>query len=338
MTSPRISVLIPTYNYARYLPEAIESVLAQDFGDFELLISDDCSTDNSAEIIAQYAAKDSRIRCRIHQARLGMVQNWNWCLSEARGEYIKFVFGDDKLASRQTLTKLVGLLANDASAALAASARYLIGADSGALEIWDEFGRPGRHKGTDVICRCLRQDHNLVGEPSVVLFRKRDAARGFSLRYRQLVDLEFWFHLLEQGDFMYTPEPLSCFRKHPGQQTEVNDATEIGKWEVLQLFEEYQTRAYNTVRGLRLRQFNRLYELRKRRKRTGCVPQELLEMESELNGRLSRSWYAVYWLRRRVTRPLDNLSDWLKRRRPSRRAVPTLTSGPPIPAKNYDPQ
>ena len=47
MTSPKISVLIPTYNYARYLPEAIDSVLAQDFEDYELIVSDDCSSDKT---------------------------------------------------------------------------------------------------------------------------------------------------------------------------------------------------------------------------------------------------------------------------------------------------
>jgi glycosyltransferase involved in cell wall biosynthesis len=322
MISPRISVLIPTYNYARFLPEAIASVLEQDFEDFELLISDDCSTDDSAEVIARYAAKDSRIRFLIHRARLGMVQNWNWCLSEARGEYIKFVFGDDKLASQQTLTKLVGLLADDASAALAASARYLIGANSEVLEIWDEFGRPGRHKGTDVICRCLKEDRNLVGEPSVVLFRKRDAARGFSLRYRQVVDLEFWYHLLEKGEFVYTSEPLCCFRKHPGQQTEVNAANQIGEWEHFQLFEDYGTRAYNRGQSLRLRQFERLYDLRKKRKRGAQFPHEIIEKERELRRQLTVFWYAVHWLRRRITRPFDNLVDWRgRRRRKSRRAI-----------------
>ena len=272
MPPPKISVLIPTYNYARYLSEAIESVLVQDFSEFELLISDDCSTDDSAEVIARYAAKDRRIRFQIQPARLGMVENWNWCLSEARGEYIKFVFGDDKLASRETLTKMLGLMEDNPSAALVASARYLIGANSEVLEIWDELGKPGRHKGTGVICQCLKADRNLIGEPSVALFRKRNAARGFSLRYRQLVDLEFWFHLLEQGDFVYTAEPLCCFRKHAGQQTEVNDATEIGKWEVLQLFADFRAKAYNNVRGFRLRQFNRLYELRKKRKRSAYTP------------------------------------------------------------------
>ena len=315
MTSPKISVLIPTYNYARYLPEAIESVLTQDFEDFELLISEDCSTDGSAEVIACYAAKDKRVRFQVHPARLGMVQNWNWCLSEARGEYIKFVFGDDKLASQQTLTKLLGLIESNPSIALAASARYLIGGDSEVLAIWDEFGKPGRHIGTEVICQCLDEDCNLVGEPSAVLFRKRDAARGFNPRYRQLVDLELWFHLLEQGDFVYTAEPLCCFRKHPQQQTQVNDASGIGQWEIFQLFGDYRSRAYDKARGVPWRQFNRLYELRKRRKRSTNVPEEMLEMESDLSRRISRFWYAAYWSRRRITRPFNNLLQWMERRR-----------------------
>ena len=72
---PKISVLIPTYNYARFLPAAVESVLAQDFREFELLISDDASTDGSAEVIRSYAERDSRIRFRLHTANLGMVKN-----------------------------------------------------------------------------------------------------------------------------------------------------------------------------------------------------------------------------------------------------------------------
>jgi glycosyltransferase involved in cell wall biosynthesis len=85
MKSPTVSILIPTYNYARHLPAAIESVLDQDFLDFELLIADDASTDNTEEICREYEAKDSRIRFFCHAENLGMVENWNWCLQQARG-------------------------------------------------------------------------------------------------------------------------------------------------------------------------------------------------------------------------------------------------------------
>jgi glycosyltransferase involved in cell wall biosynthesis len=324
MKLPRISVLIPTYNYARYLPEAIESVLAQDWRDLELLISDDGSTDGSAEVIAACAAKDSRIRFRIHPINLGMVQNWNWCLSEARGEYIKFLFGDDKLASRHALGKLVELLETTPAATLAASARYVVGEKSEILELWDSFRKPGVHSGSEVMVQCLNQTGNLIGEPSVALFRKRDAARGFNLNYRQLVDLEFWFHLLERGDFVYSPEPLCCFRKHAAQQSEVNGAGGIGKWELFQLFGDYRATACNKGQDVRWRQFNRLYyELRKNRRRSAYVPEELLELESDMSERISRFWYAAYWSRRKITRPANHFFKWLERRlRRGRRTTP----------------
>ena len=327
MKSPRISVLIPTYNYARYLPEAIESVLEQDWRDLELLISDDGSTDGSREVIARYAAKDSRIRFQIHPTNLGMVQNWNWCLSEARGEYIKFLFGDDKLASRQALGKLLELLETNPSATLAASARYVLGEKSEVLDLWDDFRKSGMHNGSEVIVRCLNETGNLIGEPSAALFRKRDAARGFNLRYRQLVDLEFWFHLLEQGDFIYTPEPLCCFRQHPGQQTEVNSAGGIGKWELFELFGDYCAKARGKGQDVHLRRFNRLYyELRKKRRRSEYVPEEMIEMERDLSVRISRFWYAAYWLRRKITRPVNHFLKWLERcLRRGCRAVPVAS-------------
>src|ERR1017187_4725833 len=313
MTSPKVSVLIPTYNYVRYLPEAIESVLEQDWRDLELLISDDCFTDGSCEVIARYAAKDNRIRFQIHPANLGMVRNWNWCLSEARGEYIKFLFGDDKLASREALGKLLQLLETNASVALAASARYLVGEYSEALETWDDFCKPGVHNGTEVIARCLEEDRNLIGEPSAVLFRRRDAARGFDLRYQQIVDLEMWFHVLERGGFAYTQEPLCCCRKHAQQQTEVNKPRRIGEMEVVRLFGEYYDKPYLRARDLRRSLFSQLYNLRKYRKRHLRLPEDVLAIERALSAKMPRFWCAAFWSRRKVTQPFRQLQRWRKR-------------------------
>jgi glycosyltransferase involved in cell wall biosynthesis len=315
MTAPKVSVLIPTYNYARYLPEAIESVLAQDFRDFELLISDDCSSDGSAEVIARYAAQDRRIRFQIQPANLGMVENWNWCLSQARGDYIKFLFGDDKLASRQALTNLFALLEADTSVVLAASARFLIGDDSEVIEIWNDFGRPGVHKGTEMVCRCLDEDSNLVGEPSVVLFRRRDAARGFNLRYHQIADEEMWVHLLERGNFAFTSEPLCCFRKHALQQTAINRLSQLGCLEAMRLFREHYSKPYLRSKGYRKRIFDRVYELRKRRIRTAQPVEELLAIELYLTAQITRPWYAMLWSRRRLIRPFQNLGRWMKAQR-----------------------
>ncbi len=96
MTSqPKVSVLVPVYNGEKYLAECLDSVLAQDFANMEILIADDGSTDGSRELIRHYAEKDSRIRWWRNPANLGLAGNFNACLRAARNDYIKYVLQDD---------------------------------------------------------------------------------------------------------------------------------------------------------------------------------------------------------------------------------------------------
>jgi glycosyltransferase involved in cell wall biosynthesis len=220
--SPTVSVCMPTYNQAKYLPEAIESVLRQTFLDFELLIIDDRSTDNSADIIQSYSRRDQRIRFLVNEHNIGMVNNWNRCIEEASGEYIKFLFGDDVLASPAALARMVSVLESNDRIVLVASARNLIDHQSRVKNVISEYVGRSPCDGKQVIMDCLLDQQNRVGEPSVVLFRKRQAMRGFDRRYRQIVDLEMWFHVLEQGMFAYIHDPLCSFRHHDTQQTRFN--------------------------------------------------------------------------------------------------------------------
>ena len=103
--APKISVCIPTYNYAHYISFAVESVLNQQFTDFELIIVDDCSKDNTEEVVSRFLY-DKRVSFEKNERNLGLVGNWNKCLSKARGEYIKFVFADDMLASDEALGRM----------------------------------------------------------------------------------------------------------------------------------------------------------------------------------------------------------------------------------------
>jgi len=277
-----------------------------------LLVSDDCSTDGSAELLRRYAAKDNRIRCHIHSTNLGMVQHWNWCLSQARGEYVKFLFGDDKLANPQALSTLLGLLEGNPSAVLAASPRYQIDEDSKIIELWNDFGKPGLYKGSEVIHRCLRLVRNLIGEPSVVLFRKRDALRGFNVDYRQIVDEEMWLHLLTKGDFVFTSEPLCAFRKHEQQQTRINNEHHVGRKENPRLFLEHYNQPYAKRSDLRPCLFSQLYDLRKNLRRK-AVPREpdIVEIHRLLTQQMGW-WYGLYWLRRKTTKPFLNLARFVR--------------------------
>ena len=99
MPSPTISVCIPTYNGAEFLPETLASVAAQRFDDFEVVIVDDGSTDATIEIAERFARDESRARVIRNRTRAGSsARNANRCVEEARGEWLKFLFQDDVIA------------------------------------------------------------------------------------------------------------------------------------------------------------------------------------------------------------------------------------------------
>src|SRR5438552_7094742 len=94
MTAPAVSVLMTAHNRERYIGEAIESVLAQTFGDLELIVVDDCSTDRTVEVATRYRS-DPRVRIVRNEHNLGDYPNRNHAASFARGEFLKFHDSDD---------------------------------------------------------------------------------------------------------------------------------------------------------------------------------------------------------------------------------------------------
>ena len=93
--SPQITVIVPVYNTARYLPDCLDSILSQSMKDFEILAVNDASTDNSPDILAEYAAKDSRVRIVNHETNKGLLAGRLSGIRAARGKYIMFLDSDD---------------------------------------------------------------------------------------------------------------------------------------------------------------------------------------------------------------------------------------------------
>src|SRR5919109_5579420 len=113
----RVSIGMPVYNGVRFLKEAIESILAQTFEDFELIISDNASIDQTEQICREYAAKDKRIRYYRNEKNLGAARNYNRVFELSTGEYFKWQAHDD-LCDPQFLEKGVAVLARDPSIVL----------------------------------------------------------------------------------------------------------------------------------------------------------------------------------------------------------------------------
>jgi glycosyltransferase involved in cell wall biosynthesis len=127
MKTPKVSVLMPAYNAEKYLGEAIDSILNQTFTDFECIIIDDCSTDNTWKIIQKYAKKDSRIVGVQNKNNLGIAGNLNKAISLSKGKYLARMDADD-WAYPDRFEKQVSFLDENLE----------VGIVGGAMEVRDE--------------------------------------------------------------------------------------------------------------------------------------------------------------------------------------------------------
>jgi glycosyltransferase involved in cell wall biosynthesis len=213
-TPPKVSVLIPSYNSAHILDETIKSVLDQTYTDFELIIVDDQSKDNTDEVVKKYL-NDKRIAYYKNEKNLGLTGNFNKCLAYAQGEYIKFLMCDDKFHP-QLLEKFVPIMDQYPQVSLVTSYREEFGLNH---YLWKA---PFQHlvDGQKAIYHSL-QDCNWFGEPTTVMFRKSNLVLGgFNPEYHALVDWNMWLRQLSVGDCYVIPEVLSYFRIHPNQATQ----------------------------------------------------------------------------------------------------------------------
>jgi glycosyltransferase involved in cell wall biosynthesis len=215
--APLISICIPTYKGAEYLGAAIESVLTQSCGDFELIVADDNSPDHTEALVRSYA--DPRIVYLRNERNLGPQGNWNRCVAAARGRYVKLLPHDDLLLPG-CLTRQLALLEQDVEQRLALvfSAREVIGPGGRRLA---RRGYPGLSSASitagDLIAACVRRGTNLIGEPGAVMFRRELMRRvgEFDAAYPYVIDLDYWVRLLAHGDAYFIDEPLAAFRVSP---------------------------------------------------------------------------------------------------------------------------
>lgn len=117
MNAPLVSIGLPVYNGARFLEQALDSLLEQTLGDIEVIVSDNASTDRTAEICRGYAARDTRVRYIRQGSNIGALRNWNFVASQARGRYFKWASANDYCDGR-LLEKCVDVLEADASVVL----------------------------------------------------------------------------------------------------------------------------------------------------------------------------------------------------------------------------
>ncbi|MCW8839090.1 MAG: glycosyltransferase [Thiovulaceae bacterium] len=214
MSNPKVSVLIPAYNYGHYISEAIESVLNQTYQDFELIVVDNNSEDNTVELVSEYMKKDSRVSIHVNLENIGMYRNYNQALALASGDYIKFLNADDKFEPT-LLEKFVNILNKNESVSLVSSKRQYFGDKTDILEA----GFVGEQNKETVLAKAFK-DGNIIGEPTTVMFRKKHLNVGtFNIDLKMFADFDMWIKLLEVGNVYFVDEVLSYFRIHETQGT-----------------------------------------------------------------------------------------------------------------------
>ena len=215
----KFSIMTPVYKVERYLPECIESVLGQTYGNFEFILVDDGSPDHSGEICDEYAKKDSRIRV-FHKPNGGLMHTRRYALERAQGDYYVFLDSDDYL-SLNTLETL---------------SRYISETGADCVIYGFEWLRPeGMVHAQCAACDCgrvitdKRELYNIVfnDEAYNSLWRKcakascfdgRDHSRYYHIKRGE--DLLQSLEILENaGSFLLIPETLYCYRVNPASIT-----------------------------------------------------------------------------------------------------------------------
>jgi GT2 family glycosyltransferase len=216
---PKVSLCIPAFQAGRFLRATLDSVLAQDFPDLEIVVVDNNSTDETRLILD--AITDHRVRVITNRTTLPAEDNHNLAVKLSRGEFVKVISADDTL-KRNCVAAQAAVLESNPDIALVASRTDFID-DAGALLFAARGlrGILGRQTGEQVIRKIVRSAKNPVGAPVSVMFRRDDFDRcgGFRGPHLFTLDMDLWARLLRLGHFYGMPETLAAYRIQGGSLT-----------------------------------------------------------------------------------------------------------------------
>ena len=308
---PKVSVVMSVYNGSCYLRESVDSILNQTFTDFEFIIIDDGSTDNTWEILTKYAEGDRRIKLYKNEENIGLTKSLNKGLKLAAGEYLARQDADD-ISLPTRFEKQVSFLQEHPEIVLASCDIELINAEGLTTD------RYQRHCEPDLVAWYLLF-YNRLGGHSQVMFRRSPVLNigGYCETYRYSQDYELWCRLTEIGEIAIIPEVLLKQRFHNQRISKVNGAEQENfvfsriKQNIQKLIgEEISLEEAKVLQGFWLghwwsRCFPDSHKVGKIHSRIKQIEQKFLQKNIQLNGshsRLSRQLNIeigkqfLYWL------------------------------------------
>lgn len=173
MKNPLVSILIPVYNREYIVSRAIDSALSQTYKNIEIIICDNASTDGTWSVLQDYSKKDKRVRIFRNESNIGPVQNWKRCLDETRGEYVKFLWSDDKIHPRFIESTIGPMLQNNKIGF--AFTDVLIANDNNILcDSVYPIGKTNIYSSSYFILQAFIDQKNMPVSPGCALFRTVD--------------------------------------------------------------------------------------------------------------------------------------------------------------------
>ena len=209
---PAISVCIPTYNGAKYIAQTIESILNQTFTDFEIIVSDDGSSDKTLEIVGSF--NDPRIVRIDRLSKVGAEANWNNAVANASASLVKLVCQDDILYPQclevevQTMSK-----SENQDVSFCFHLRDFVTPNSRKLSARRVgYSNLQKYSKTEILTKVVRSGGNPIGEPMAVTMRKLSLNSAGKFRGDYVIDLDMWSKLSDQGSALFIEQHLSAFR------------------------------------------------------------------------------------------------------------------------------
>ena len=203
--APLVSIGLPVYNGERFLVQALDSLLGQTLGDLELVVSDNASTDRTAEICLAYAARDARVRYVRQASNIGATRNWNFVALQVRGQYFKWASANDYCNPR-LLEKCIAVMRKDPGVVLCHGRTCLVDEDTGEGKLY-----PGDVSATDprpserfqAVARTLVLNNEVSGVMRLDALRRTALMRPY-----EAGDLVLTVELSLYGRIVLLPEVL----------------------------------------------------------------------------------------------------------------------------------
>ncbi len=206
------SVIMPSYNHAKYLPETITSVLNQSFRDFELIIIDDCSKDNSREIIRKFKEKDNRIINIFHETNKGISRTYNDGIEYAKGKFVSFIDSDD-VWNNNLLEKEVQVLEKNDNLIIWTEGELINseGKIFGITFTQRHYNTSTKKQG-NIFNELLK--YNFILSSGFTIKRENLKEIRFNPQLKFINDVQFFIDLAYKYEYSFIKTPLAKYRLH----------------------------------------------------------------------------------------------------------------------------